>query len=94
MEWPPCITQACIPPVWLGTEVMGRVREEGEKTLIELLLLQYVGVLMMRKQHEIRQTWMQASKNESHMYPFNQLVGPLPRKLPPTTTFREPTVSQ
>ena len=48
----------------------------------------------MRKQHEIRQTWMQASKNEAYAYPFHQLVGPLPRRLPPTTTFREPTVSQ
>ena len=73
---------------------MGTPREEGGKTLIELLLLQYVGVLMMRKQHEIRQTWMQASKNEAYAYPFHQLVGPLPRRLPPTTTFREPTVSQ
>ena len=53
MEWPPCITQACIPPVWLGTEALGRPREEEEKTLIELLLLQYVGALMMRKQNEI-----------------------------------------
>ena len=53
MEWPPCITQACIPPVWLGTEALGRPREEEEKTLIELPLLQYVGALMMRKQNEI-----------------------------------------
>ena len=94
MEWPPCITQACIPPEWLGTAIEGRAQEEGEKTLIELLLLQYVGVPMMRKQHEIRQAWIQASNNESHAYPFHQLVAPLPRKLLPTTTFREPTVSQ
>ena len=94
MEWPPCITQACIPPEWLETEVVGRAREEGENTLIELLPLQYVSVLMMRRQHEIRQTWMQTSKNESRTYPFDQLVGPLPRKLPTTTTFRELTRSQ
>ena len=37
---------------------------------------------------------MQANKNESRTYPFNQLVGPLPRKLPPTTTFREPMTLQ
>ena len=94
MEWPPCITQTCIPPAWLETEVVGQARGDGEKTLIELLLLQYVGVLMMRRQHEIRQTWMQASRNESRTYPFEQLVGPLPRKLLATTTFREPTLSQ
>ena len=36
MEWPPCITQACIPPAWLETEVVGQARGDGEKTLIEL----------------------------------------------------------
>ena len=37
---------------------------------------------------------MQASKNESHAYRFHQRVGPLPQKLLPTMTFREPTVLQ
>mmetsp|Transcript_22967 Transcript_22967/g.41367 ORF Transcript_22967/g.41367 Transcript_22967/m.41367 type:complete len:332 (-) Transcript_22967:213-1208(-) len=94
MEWPPCITQACIPPAWMEKANNAMAQGEEEKNLIEILLLQYVGILMMRKHHEIKQTWMQPNKSEVHLYPFYQLFGPLPCRLVPKATFRTLTPSQ
>ena len=66
--------------MWMkcDTRSLDRMGEPKELTLIEVLLMQYVGVLEMRKSQQIKQVWMQATISNDNGYPYQQLYGPMP----------------